>query len=318
MSRPRHDHALGVACVLGASMLWGTTGTASALAPSVTPLAIGAASMGIGGLLLSATAGRQLARHRRTLVRSWPVVAVGGAAVLVYALAFYTSMRLAGVAIGTAVSIGGAPVAARVLERLVDGRRFSGRWAAGAAAGISGAVLLCLSRGAGSASGAGEAAQTLAGVALGAAAAASYALYSFTCHRLITQGVGDRAAVGATFAVAALGLLAVLAATGGPFLTSWTNVAVGAYLAAVPMFLGYVLFGWGLARVPASVATTASLAEPVVAAVLAVAVVGERLAPAGWAGMALIVVGLAVLTVPVPALAGRRHRASAAAARMEG
>jgi DME family drug/metabolite transporter len=55
----------------------------------------------------------------------------------------------------------------------------------------------------------------------------------------------------------------------------------------------------------------------VVAAVLAVAVVGERLPPAGWAGMALIVAGLAVLTVPVPALAGRR-RSSADAPRVEG
>lgn len=318
MSRPRRDHALGVACVLGASVLWGTTGTASALAPSVTPLAVGAASMGFGGLLLAGTASRQIARHRRALVRSWPVVAAGGAAVLVYALTFYTSMRLAGVAVGTAVSIGGAPVAARVLERLVEGRRLSARWTAGAVAGIAGALLLCLSRGTGAAAGAGEAAQTLAGVALGAAAAASYALYSFTCHRLIRSGVGDRAALGATFAVAAVGLLTVLACTGGAFLVSWGNAAVGAYLAVVPMFLGYVLFGWGLARVPASVATTASLAEPVVAAVLAVALVGERLAPAGWAGMALILVGLAVLTVPLPALAGRRGRASAEAARMEG
>jgi DME family drug/metabolite transporter len=317
VSRARRDAALGVACVLGASVLWGTTGTASALAPSVTPLAVGAASMGFGGLLLAATAHRQLARHRRTLVRSWPAIAAGGAAVLAYALTFYSSMRLAGVAVGTAVSIGGAPVAAALLERLVDGRPLSGRWAAGAAAGISGAVLLCLSRAAGSAPGAHGAAQTLAGVALGAAAAASYALYSFTCHRLIRAGIGSRAAVGATFALAALGLLVVLAFTGGAFLASWGNVAVGAYLAVVPMFLGYLLFGWGLARVPASVATTASLGEPVVAAVLAVAVVGERLPPAGWVGMALIVAGLAVLTVPIPALAGRR-RSSADAARAEG
>lgn len=314
MTAARHDHGLGVACVLGASILWGTTGTASALAPTVPPLAVGAASMGFGGLLLAATSAPRIVRSRSQVARSWRLVAIGALAVLVYALAFYTSMRLAGVAVGTAVSIGGAPVAAALLERILDGRRLSGRWAAGAALGIAGAVVLCLARGGvPSAAGAGaaasgEAAQTVAGVALGAVAAASYALYSFTSHRLIRAGLSSRAAVGATFGVAALGLLVVLAATGGALLESWRNVAVGAYLAGIPMFLGYILFGWGLSRVSASTATTVSLAEPVVAAALAVAVVGERLPILGWFGMVLIVGCLAVLTVPLPDWSRRRRR----------
>jgi DME family drug/metabolite transporter len=76
------------------------------------------------------------------------------------------------------------------------------------------------------------------------------------------------------------------------------NAAVGVYMAVVPMFLGYVLFGWGLARVPASTATTLSLLEPAVAAVLAVLVVGERLAPGGWIGVGLVAACLVVLTAP--------------------
>jgi DME family drug/metabolite transporter len=295
--RRTDSHGLGVLCVIGAAALWGTTGTASALAPAVSPLAVGAASMGFGGLLLAATSARQIARSRPQLARSWRLVAVGAAAVLVYALAFYTSMRLAGVAVGTAVSIGGAPVAAALLERAIDGRRLTGRWVAGAGLGITGAVILCFAREAGAS---GEAAQTVAGVALGAVAASSYALYSFTSHRLIGHGVPSRAAVGATFGVAAVGLLAVLALTGRAFLDSGVHLAVGAYLATVPMFLGYILFGWGLSRVSASTATTVSLAEPVVAAVLAVLVVGERLPWLGWAGMGLIVACLAVLTLPSP------------------
>ena len=41
-------------------------------------------------------------------------------AVAVFPLAFYTSMRLAGVAVGTVVAIGSAPAAAAVIERLAD------------------------------------------------------------------------------------------------------------------------------------------------------------------------------------------------------
>lgn len=61
------------------------------------------------------------------------------------------------------------------------------------------------------------------------------------------------------------------------------------------MFLGYVLFGVGLARVPASTATTITLLEPAVAALLAVAVLGERLTVLSWAGLALLAVVLVVL-----------------------
>ena len=40
------SHTSGVVCVLAAATLWGTTGTAAALAPGVGPLTVGAAAMG--------------------------------------------------------------------------------------------------------------------------------------------------------------------------------------------------------------------------------------------------------------------------------
>lgn len=41
----------GIAAILLTSILWGTTGTAATFAPDAGPLAIGAAALGIGGLL---------------------------------------------------------------------------------------------------------------------------------------------------------------------------------------------------------------------------------------------------------------------------
>jgi drug/metabolite transporter, DME family len=104
--------------------------------------------------------------------------------------------------------------------------------------------------------------------------------------------------MGAVFGIGGILLLPVLAITGAPLVASWSNAAVGAYMALVPMFVGYVFFGWGLAHVPASTATTLSLLEPAVAAVLAILVVGERLPVTGWAGIALVISCLAVLTTP--------------------
>ncbi|MFF4334361.1 DMT family transporter [[Kitasatospora] papulosa] len=297
------------ACVLLASVLWGTTGTAAALAPDVGPLAIGAVAMGLGGLLQAVVAAPRIRREAPLLRAERGVVLLGALAVAAYPPAFYSSMHLAGVATGTVVSIGSAPLASALIERVVDGRRLTRRWITGAVLGLSGTVLLCAAEataGASSGPGARSAGSTVLGVVLGLTAGLTYAVYSWAAHRLIGRGLTSGAAMGTVFGIGGLLLVPVLAATGAPLLDSWSAAAVGAYMALVPMFLGYVLFGWGLARVRASTATTLTLLEPAVAAVLAVLVVGERLRPAGWVGVALIVCCLGVLTVPFPGVAGRR------------
>ncbi|MGM9382637.1 DMT family transporter [Streptomyces antibioticus] len=312
----RSGHPTGSLCVLLASVLWGTTGTAATFAPDVGPLAIGAVAMGLGGLLQALVAAPRIRRESAGLRARRGAVLLGALAVAIYPLAFYSSMHLAGVATGTVVSIGSAPLASALVERTVDGRRLTRRWTTGAALGLAGTVLLCAaeaahaSTGAGAGAGAGSVGATVLGVGLGLVAGFTYALYSWAAHRLISHGVGSSAAMGAVFGIGGLLLMPVLLATGAPLLDSWSNAAVGTYMALVPMFLGYVLFGWGLAHVPASTATTLSLLEPAVAAVLAVVVVGERLPLPGWLGVALVVGCLAVLTTP--AGARRRSRTTSA------
>jgi DME family drug/metabolite transporter len=262
--------------------------------------------MGLGGLLQAGIAARPIIAFRASLARRWPTLALGAVAVAVYPLAFYSSMRLAGVAIGTVVSLGSAPLASAVIERIMDKRPFTARWALGVAIGLGGALLLCLAglvHAAPAHAGPGTDAPDWAaglGIGLGLLAGFSYAAYSWAAHRLIGTGIPSTAAMGSVFGLGGLLLMPVLAATGAPLLASWQNLAVGAYMAAVPMFAGYVLFGWGLARVRASTATTLTLSEIVVAAVLAVLVVGEQLSALAWTGAALITGSLFVLALPAP------------------
>ncbi|RFC75221.1 EamA/RhaT family transporter [Streptomyces sp. AcE210] len=283
--------------MLAASLLWGTTGTAATFAPDVGPLATGAVAMGVGGLLQALIAAPQIAAHASRLRDQRGTVLLGAVSVAVYPLAFYSSMHLAGVAVGTVVSIGTAPLASSLIERVVDGRRLTRRWTLAASLGLLGTALLCVAEAA-HATDRTSMAGTLLGIGLGLVAAATYALYSWAAHRLITRQIPSRAAMGAVFGLGGLLLVPVLLATGAPLLASWSNAAVGTYMALVPMLAGYVLFGWGLAHVPASTATTLSLLEPAVAAVLAVLVVGELLPAAGWMGIVLVVACLAVLTTP--------------------
>jgi DME family drug/metabolite transporter len=307
----------GALCVVAASVLWGTTGTAATFAPSVSPLAVGAVAMGVGGLLQALYAANAITGQWPGLLARWRLVSLGSVAVAVYPLAFYSSMRLSGVAVGTVVSIGSAPVAAALIERFADGKLLTRRWMAGAVLGVSGAALLSFAghAPAGSPGGSpGGSWASLAGIVLGLLAGATYALYSWAAHRLIGGGLSSRAAMGAVFGLGGLLLMPVLAVTGRPLLESWVNFSVGAYMALVPMFAGYVLFGWGLARIRASTATGISLLETVVAALLAVLVVGERLPPHGWLGAAVVLFSLFILaprqsarvTLRPPSPAGER------------
>lgn len=288
----RNGSLAGVVAVLITAVLWGTTGTAATLAPGVGPLAMGAAALGVGGILQGLIALPALRRERARLAAARPVVIAGALGVAIYPLAFYSSMHLAGVAIGTVVSLGSAPIASGLLERILERRRLGPAWQAAAVLGIVGAAVLCAAK-------LGQAPEelgtTAAGVGLGLVAGVTYALYSWGAHRLMGQGIGRAAAMGSIFGLGGAALLPVLVLTGAPLLATPQAFAVGAYMALVPMFLGYVLFGFGLTRIAPSTATTLTLAEPAVAAVLAVAVVGERLPALGWAGLAAICASILVV-----------------------
>lgn len=286
--------AAGVVALVLACLLWGTTGTTATLMPDdVSPLAIGAATMGIGGALLLVTAPRMSRGVLRDPVgRRWATI--GAIGVAVYPLAFYTGMDLVGVAVGNVVALGSGPVFAALIEWMVERQPLSTRWLVSTALAVLGIALLAFGREQGGAAGTSPALAAL-GIAVGLLAGLAYALYTYASSRAIRAGHPSRGVMGGMFGLGAVPLLVVLVAIGSPLAQSWTSVSLTAYLVLGPMFLAYLLFGIGLRSVRSSAATTITLLEPVVATVLAVLVVGERLTPLGWAGFGLVLIGLAVL-----------------------
>lgn len=291
----------GILAITITSVLWGTTGTAATFAPDAGPLAIGSAALGIGGLMQAAVAIPALRADRSVLWARRHLVILGAVAVAVYPLAFYSSMHLAGVAIGSVVSLASAPLASGLLERIVERRRLSRWWMLAAGLGVIGATLLCLAK---LDEPAGSAGATVIGITLGLVAGATYATYSWVLHRLIHDQVSRAASMGAVFGLGGALLMPVLIVTGAPLIASPQAFLVATYMAVVPMFVGYVLFGFGLARVSASTATTVTLVEPAVAAVLAVIVVGERLSWLGWVGLVIIALVLLILALSPTNAAG--------------
>ncbi|WP_022905361.1 DMT family transporter [Curtobacterium sp. B18] len=313
-SRP----AGGLAAVLVAAAVWGTTGTATHFAPGVPAFVFGAVTFGLGGLVLAAGARRgTLDAIRDPASRRW--VLLGAVSLVVYAVAFYAALADAGVALGTTVAIGSSPVFAGLVEWVADGRRVTGRWVVATLVSVVGMVVVTLARSEGS----GAGGSLVLGLGAALSAGLTYASYSWAVARgmrgasapgalpggvslpggpgaenVVRARSGERGLVGAVFGLAALPLVVLAVVAGHASLGVASNWPVFLYLALVPTVLGHSLYALGLRSVRASVATLLSLFEPVVAAVLAVLVVGEHLGVGGWVGIALVVVGLAVLALP--------------------
>ncbi|ABM03898.1 hypothetical transmembrane protein DUF6 [Psychromonas ingrahamii 37] len=282
--------------VLLAAILWGTTGTVASFAPQLSPLAIGAFAMGIGGLLQAMIARKKLISDIDKLLTVKRELLIGALAVAIYPLAFYTAMQFSGITIGTVISIATAPFATVLLERLLSKKNhMDRRWQVSVGLGVIGVVLLTYSEGM-SAQYDQQNALKFIGALLGLLAGLTYAIYSWVARSLIEKGIQSESAMGSLFALGAAILIPSLFFTGENLFSNLNNILVVSYMALVPMFIGYLAFGFGLRYVHASRATLLTLFEPVVAAVLAVSVVGEHIAFSGWLGMLLIITCLFLQT----------------------
>jgi len=284
----------GAWMVLAAGILWGTTGTAQAFAPSgATPLAIGAIRLLVGGtaLLILALVRRQLHPRGWPL---WPTVMVL-IGIALYQVCFFAAVARAGVAVGTIVAIGSAPMLTGVLGLAILGERPTLRWLLATLLAVGGCTLLVAGSGA-AGEGAGAVQLDASGVLLALGAGASYALYTIASRQLLRVQPPD-----AVTAVAFFGGALLL----GPLLffvdLSWlaqpSGLLVALHLGIVTTALAYILYIRALLTVPSATAVTLALMEPLTAATLGVLVLGERLTLPAIVGIALLLAGLLVLTI---------------------
>lgn len=255
-------------------------------------MVVGWVRMAIGavGLVALASAGRG---RRRPLPRSWLLVAV--LSVTAYQLTFFGGVRLAGVALGTAVGIGSAPIWGGLVDWRFVGWRPSPRWVVAAVIAIAGALLV--------AGEPGDAERPGLGLLLAVGAGASYALYAYALQRLARVGDADQVAA-TVFTGAAIVLAPTLLLADVSPLVSGRGVLMALHLGLVATTLSYALFTRGVRDTPVATATLLSLAEPLTAVVLGVTLVGEDLTTPAALGVALLLTGVTVAATA----GGRVHR----------
>jgi DME family drug/metabolite transporter len=278
--------------VLAAAVLWGTTGTAQTFAPAgATPASVGAVRLVGGSLCLIALAayrgqlGKLLHMPRRPLL----VAAIG---IAIYQISFFAGVARTGVAVGTIVGIGTAPIWSGALDWLVVGDRPERRWLAATALAILGSTFLI-------AGGSSISVDPL-GVLLSMGAGLAYAIYTLASKQLLYDYAPD-GVMAAVFGLGAVFLAPVLFIADASWLVETRGLLVALHLSLLTVGLSYALWARGLIRVSASTAVTLSLAEPLTAATLGVLVVGERLPLVALLGIALLIAGLALLSLGRPA-----------------
>jgi DME family drug/metabolite transporter len=283
----------GFLLVVLASLCWGTSGFSGQIVADrggLGPLDIAWHRMAIAAVTLAV--GFALTRRRRAgtttpLARGTAVrLALVGAGLAAYQLAYFAAVASAGVSIATLVALGLAPLLIAVGAALLGHGRPDRATVVALVVALVGLVLLV---------GVSAGADTGTAVVLGALLAVGSAL-GYTVVTLAGAGVPAGVPVTlAGFAGGALLLTPVAFVTGLRFTTEPDALAVLLYLGIVPSALAYAMFFTGLRTVPGPVAAIVTLLEPLTATALATAFLGERLAPGALAGGLLVLAAVAGL-----------------------
>ncbi|MFE9439044.1 DMT family transporter [Streptomyces sp. NPDC006602] len=292
----------GLLYLIVAGVAWGTAGAAASLAygaSDIGPVALSFWRCTAGLVLLLAarllrTGGTRTA-VREPLGRKVRRAGVTGVGLALFQTAYFASVEATGLAVATVVTLGAGPVLVALGARLTLGERLGRGGALAVVGALAGLGVLMLGG-----LGGGDASVRPWGVLFGLVSAGGCCVMTLVLRVRGRDGGADAASTSVwTFGVTSLCLLPFALAEGLVPHTTEPGLLLGllAYIAAVPTALAYALYFAAAAVVRSTTVSVIMLLEPVGAAVLAVALLGERLTATTLAGTLLMLGSVAGLAV---------------------
>lgn len=302
----------GLFYLIVAGAAWGTAGAAASLLFRESDLGPVAMSFWryVGGLvlLLGALALRPRRRSAEPLRRKARRIVATGLGLTVFQTAYFAAVQATGLAVGTVVTLGAGPVLIALGARLTMGERLGTGGVLAVLGALCGLGVLVL--------GGEQASVRPWGIALGLLAALGYAAITLLTRWWGRDGDDDPLTTTTwSFAVGAVCLLpfglleGLMPHTADPVRVIWLLV----YMSAVPSALAYALYFAGAAVIRSATVSVIMLLEPVSAAVIAVALLGEHLTVATVAGTLLMLTAVAGLAVAETRAASLARRGAAPA-----
>jgi DME family drug/metabolite transporter len=278
--RSRHLVVLAAVC-------FATTGTAQQLGPDgSSPLGVATIRFFIGSLVLFVIASlrpsRSLTVERAPLAaRVWIATAFGQA---LYGAAFFSAVRSTGVAVGTVVALGSAPLITGAISAMSLRKVPALSWLGTTVFAIVGMSLIVVS---------GKESQvTMSGVALALCAGLGYALFALGSKTILSSGVSSEFAMANVFGIASLMLAPTLLFVDLEWLTHTDAIVMVLWLGVVTLALAYWSYATGLRHLEPSQTTMITLVEPVVATLLGAVVLSERPTVLAWCGIVVVIAAL--------------------------
>lgn len=276
--------------VLMAAVLWGTTGSAQAFAPqNATPIVIGALRLAVGGSALLLIAHLRGA-FKTKLQLNKKLLFLSAICMAAYQPLFFLGVFKTGIALGTVLALGSAPVFSGLIQYLM-GETPSIRWLLGTILSILGCAILFL--------GQGTLNLNISGSLLSLGAGLSYAIYVKASQELFHHSRSD-VVNGLVFFSSALLLSPILLFSDLSWVLSTRGLLVTLHLGLTATALAYTLFAYGLVAISTSKAVTLTLMEPLTAALLGVILFHEKLSAFSMGGIFLLFCGLLINSMPEP------------------
>jgi DME family drug/metabolite transporter len=270
-----------------AAVCFATTGTAQQLGPdSSSPLGVAAIRFFIGSLVLFIIAflrpsRNPISQHRPLATRVWIATAFGQA---LYGAAFFSAVRSTGVAVGTVVALGSAPLITGTILAAFSRKAPSRSWLGSTVFAIIGMSLIVVS---------GKESQvTMSGVALALCAGFGYAIFALGSKTILLSGVASELAMARVFGIASIMLAPTLFFVNLKWLTQRDAIVMVLWLGIVTLALAYWSYATGLRHLEPSQTTLITLVEPVVATVLGVVILSERPSNVAFLGVLIVIASL--------------------------
>ena len=279
-----NNKRLSILTVILAAILWGSTGTIQALIPDYKePLVIGAVRLYLAAfylLLISIVFDKDLFSS----VFQFPALIVcSGLFMMLYNMSFFAAVLISGVGVGTAITIGSAPVWALLFEFFILKSKHRLNKLFGATLAVMGISFLMLFG--------DDTKWSSLGVSLALLAGLSYALYSLCTSRIVKK-ISHHNTAAWTFLIAAFFSTPVFIFYPSSWIISNEAIYHLIFLGIFATGLAYSFFTFGLKYLNSSTAVTLSLAEPVTAVFLAIIILGEFFSIAQHLAILVIMIGL--------------------------
>jgi len=291
-TRMKNQHTGGIALILSAAVLWGTTGTAQSFAPlALSSYWVGASRLLVSGVFFLSwilLTDYSACTKERLKTMPWPLILSAALSMAAYNLTFFAGVRATSVGIGTAVALGSSPIWAGILQAIWFRELPTTSWWVAVSIALSGLLITTY------ASFDIAITSSVIGIGLCLLSGLSYAAYALLTKELVYR-VSATVSTAWVFSCAAIfAAPAAFFLAGTPVFNS-SDLAVVLWLGVIATGIAYLLFSKGIRFVSSATGVALALAEPIAAVVLAMVVIGERPGTIPLTGMVIVFIGLCLI-----------------------